>query len=967
MELLQERLAEAGLSSASKEAVDTRLGGGGEEADEIGLLAARLSLDWVHELCDTLVECGGPACVADVCATEGISERELLALVLALQQRGGAIALAAFRLHVASASHARLHALVLVGFVRACRALNGGSAKGDRRAHRRTDANADADEPSAPAPVALVATLRALRDALRSADPLPADPALSVAEGVCELLRSGALGDDRACADDAFDVLGCLLPEHAQAVFRALVPMIALTLDGASSTAVSRRASALQNGAVRFACDALAAAGGDDDSHGSGAVLDAALALVQHAITSTPDKADFRSAVSTAAGAIAACMPDAYAARYVDFGARLGRVAKQQHRLMACELALDVLGSSALSHVDRAALADVLLAGARDKSTSVRARAVAAVGALVERSGDDRADADGTCARALELLEACAAERPDARVDDLMVAAVAAAGASSLALSPESGAHDVRRAERAAAAGATSAWPALRRALVRRCRDAKPVVRRAAVSALGALALAADADGAVDGDGEAVESLSARCRDTSLAVRKSAAAALGTLASRAAERCAPVAAAAECVGSAWLAAVAPLVADGEASVREQSCGALCAGLLAPLAAKGAPERAALAWRVLASCDRNTAEHLRCACAALARAPNALPRGLCAALQGAVHARAAPDGEPLTPAARAAAWAMLEELAASKPHAKDMRAAELVAEWTGRHTGAPRAAPRSTDDVDALGSLHVVVQLSRAKLLPRAACEALVPGLRAVLVAERPSPQLARAVAHAYAAASAAVGVAPAAAWAEVVARCERALCAGARAHARCDGSASDAAGGGSADAGCTPLSGRGTDETLFLAFLAGEVGLLCPPHTATGEDVLPDRLVRALEAEAVPPRADASARARAGSPAALVDSERVALQAQAIVALGKLAASRAALGKRLVPMLVSELHESSCAAVRNNCLFVLADLLTHLTVSSAAARVRAPSAHRTTPLTRARRAPRARRVGRRWR
>lgn len=929
LEALVERVREAGLAGVGKDVVGERVGGGGEDTDELGLVAARFSPESIDELCDALLECGGAACLPDMSAMCGVGERELLALVLALQQRGSPLAFQAFRLHVATTPRARLNALVLVGFVRACRALNkapGGAGPG-------VDA--------APPDGALDAVLRELRDALRIGERLALDSAQSVTEAACELLRSGQLVE-ASSKQDAFDVLGCLLPEHAQTVFRALVPMLALTLEGAASATVARDAARLQKMACEFACDALAAAGDEE------AVLHSALALVQHSMTSTPDKADFRAAVAKSASAIVACMPDEHVARFVGFVGRLARNAKPQNRTMACESALEALLAPALAHVPKEALVDVLLEAMRDKSTSVRARAVGALATLVERGAGEEAEAAerGALLRLLEVRSAHLAAALASGTAPTGGGAVGNATASPVALTPEEGSsqqitqqmdgtplllqlivHPAANDEATdGPSGALASSPpacSLRAALIRRCRDSKPVVRKVAVSALTALSLAS-VEPSVDASTLAV--LGARCRDTSLAVRKAAASALATLFEAAAEAPAGGSEAAEAAGRAWLTAVAPLIVDGETSVRELCAGAISSYLLAPIAS-GAPVRASLAWRTLGSCDQPTTEHLRRVCARLAAIAGALPRGLGRALQGCLASRTAPDGEPLGASARAAAWGLLEEIAASKLHAKELRAADLAAAWTAPHSGASTAlvAARALDDVDAVGSLQVVVELSRKGLLARGASEALLPSLKAELLAERASPQLARAVAHAYAAAATTAGLSPKAAWRDIVERCEAAICA------RASGGTPELATGGQ------PSASPAVEAVLARVFLAGEIGLLCAGGEGSIDDPLPARLVRALEAEAVPPRSGALPLFCEASPAQLALAERAALQAQAIVALGKLAASRPALGKRLVPMLVSELHESESAAVRNNCLFVLADLLTHYTVWRTAA------------------------------
>ncbi|KAJ1628452.1 non-SMC mitotic condensation complex subunit 1-domain-containing protein [Pavlovales sp. CCMP2436] len=905
MELVEERFGASGLSEISKDAIDARLGGAGEAGDELGRLAAELTPEWVHELCDGLRACGSAdACMPEVNVRCSVGERELVALVLALQARGGAFGLPAFRLHVATCARARLHALVVVGFVRLCRALN------------LADVDANALAPTN----ALVSLLREVHDALADGAALSVDGAQSVVEAACELLRSGQLKGASSTA--AFDVLACLLPDHAQTVFQALVPMLALAVEG--GRAAARDASELQKHTAQFACAALAL--GDDER-----VLNGTQALVQHAMTSAPDRTESRGAVSRAACSIIGVMPPDHVVRYAAFVGRLARNAKPQLRLMACDAVVEALACDALAPTDEHRLLKLLLVGTRDKSTTVRARAVGALGTVIERF----AAAPGGRLAGLEAA-ATAAAAPAAA--SLSSAAAGCPAASPIALAPTAATEEeeseatlmsvdgtptlavVPAFAAASDAEANPANSALRRALASRCRDAKPVVRRLAVGALSALALAA-ADGAADA--EAAQMLSDRCRDTSLAVRKASASALGALFEKAAAK--GTAQAAVAVGRAWLASVAPLVTDVETTVRESVAQALGSSLIEPIA-RGPAARAALCWRVLGGCDRAASEQVRRALGRMALA-GAVPKGLAKALQAALAARGA-GTEPLTPAARTAAWALLEELAASKAHAKEIKADALVCAWAEPTAGAsPSPAGGggggAAEDADALGALNVLVQLSKLGLLPAGASGALLPRLRALLLGGAASPALSRAVAHAYAAANAAVGVPAGQAWAEVIERCEMAICAHVSARGRATADGSD-------ELGCTPALSSGAqavEDVLARVFLAGEVGLLCEGQERAS-DPLPERLVRALEAEAVHA---ASGRASAASPAAAADAESVALQAQAVVALGKLCGSRAWLAKRLVPMLVTELHESASPAVRNNCLFVLADLLTQYT------------------------------------
>jgi hypothetical protein len=892
MDFVEERFGCIGLASVRKDVIAERCSGGGSTSDELGRLTSELTAEWVDELSDALLACGGSASTHAVNAACGVGEREMLALVLALQQRSSALSLAAFRLHVVTSPRARLHDLVLVGFVRAMRALNAPPQGAD----------ADGGMPTA---AALECALRELRDALAAGASLPADPAQTLIEAACEILRSGLLGAERG-RQHVFDTLGCLLPEHATMVFRALVPMVALTFDGASATAVAREATNLQRQAAEFVTHTLASCGAGDEP-----VLDAAHALVQHAMTAVPDKAEYRAGVSRAATAIVSCMTDDHVGRYFAFVGRLARNGKPQLRTVACDGALDALCADSLVHAPRERLYGVLLCSTRDKSTTVRARAVGALAALLERCPPGERV---LLVRALETAAAPPRQQPP-HVDSEEVDAGTDAGSTALVCAP-SPAHD-----------APAPAVALRALLVTRCRDTKPIVRKLAVSALCALATA---EGGADG--ATLEVLGVRCRDTSLAVRKAAALALGALFDAAA------AGDAAAVGGAWLSSLAALSADVEASVRELAAGALCGGLFEPLALGAKSPRAAVAWAVLDASEREGALQLRRVCAQLAKG-GGLPKGLGKALQRSVGEGASSDGEPLGVRARAAAWGLLEELAASRAHCKEIQVDAIASQWAQLRAGA--AAAHSAAEVDALGALNTLVQLARHGLLPASASEALVPGLHDELLACRASPALCRSIAHAYAAACAAVGKSPKQAWARVLAACETAL--GAHASARGRAEALDGVLGGETPAGALAVGG-----VLTQVFLVGEIALLCDAAAAAGSsaaDVVGESLVRALEAEAVPRGSER-----------VTCAERIALQAQAIVSLGKLCGARAALAKRLVPMLVLELHESASPAVRNNCLFVLADLIKQYTVrrepAHARTRARTRGVGRTRSLTR---------------
>jgi condensin-2 complex subunit D3 len=406
-----------------------------------------------------------------------------------------------------------------------------------------------------------------------------------------------------------------------------------------------------------------------------------------------------------------------------------------------------------------------------------------------------------------------------------------------------------------------------------RCADEKGGVRRAALAALEAVALATHALPRDD-----VAALAAACGDALLSVRRAAHGALCRL--LAAQPDAPG------LAHAWLTAALPLTADTEPSVSDRALDALDDMLLAGLAAAGKRGAAAVGAAAVADALLRALADAHDALPPLADAIAALARR--GRIKGAALTALQVRLRGVSPGARdaAGAWALLGELTEACPSAADVPF--LGRAW--QHAVASRA-PTAT-------LLRAVAHAAPAFAPDAAAALAAQLEARVAAFALPPDEAAAHLRALAPLAARAAGGAAgdAASAWAS---RLLRAACDALEAHLSCRHTGAAAASAATA-----------------ALFAAGATALLSP-SAVRGELVT---LVQALVA--------GGAEGGSGSGVGGATCADDALSAHAWATLSKLCLADERLAKRCVPLFVRELSSGArrSAAVRNNLLLGLSDL-----------------------------------------
>ena len=414
-----------------------------------------------------------------------------------------------------------------------------------------------------------------------------------------------------------------------------------------------------------------------------------------------------------------------------------------------------------------------------------------------------------------------------------------------------------------------------------RARDEKGGVRRAALGALEAVALATGAVSPAD-----MAAAAGGCSDSLLSVRKAAHGALCRL--LAAHPDAPG------LAATWLTHALPLVGDAEPGVCEPALDAAEQLLLGGIAAWGKRGASASAsacvadalLRALGTADAACTAAVASAVAALARRGRVKPATL-AALQARL------GGTSFDAAEAPGAWVLLAEVTEAIPSAADT--AFLQAAWDAVRTA---GGPTTVSPAVVPSLLRAVA--AAAPRFGEAAAAAMAGQLeRAVTAQFTLAPAVAAAHLRACAAlANQARGAGATAGWAGRV--------FGAAA------SALEPLVSASGMAGAPQQVRPQAESSARGALLAAGTVALLAPGAVPGELVT---LVQALVA----------ATDGASSPAA----SGVAPHAWA--ALTKLCLADERLAKRCVPLFVRELSASKCPAVRNNLLVGLADLCVHYT------------------------------------
>jgi len=426
----------------------------------------------------------------------------------------------------------------------------------------------------------------------------------------------------------------------------------------------------------------------------------------------------------------------------------------------------------------------------------------------------------------------------------------------------------------------TSCCPLTSAALRRRVVDPKSVVRRAAVTLLEArvdLFVQLPIEFAhVDLEAD-LAALATRCRDASVLVRKQALDSVsGLVAGGAGEE----------AMHAWATRCLPLVRDAEPSVAERAIDTVGALVLEPLVARRHAMGAESA-RLLRLISDDALQHLQWTCKSLARRkPSGLPAGLLKALVGMLDAAAA-AGTPLG----AAEWVVLEEAAAAQPstaHAGALVAAydrAVGAGWDEQAGGAMRALRRLAPHLAAEDAVGLEDKLLAA--LARA-------GAPIALAGDMVRTAAALAQQRGTAGETWQAGVL-AAAHERIVPLVQRRL----------------AEGPGAVPRG--PLR-----EIVCAVFVIGELSL----QQGSNGSKVSTKVANTLQALLTPTEARVPG---ALAPELLPEGEEE-LQGHVVLALGKLAVNDSALAAKVVPLFLRELERSQSAVRRNNILLALSDL-----------------------------------------
>lgn len=805
-------LASLGLRDVDPGVIDawTRGQGGGGAMDNDPLLVAISALPegWLAELVHLAQSCSSHTGFKQALAACGIEDRHLLAFVVAIQTCAKPMALDAFRLHLAHATHFKLYAPVLASFESSAPALCDGCA--DRATSICADiacALASGLKPCAEDVTALTAALAGLPVADRE--------------------------DSRAAAEHALEEL---LAVDAPHTIKGLLPC------------VRAAHTPLLNVAVDALCKALADRVVDD------ATLSASQALMQHAVISTADRADARAAVARAMCRVALCLPEQPQARYVAFVDRLSRNPKASLRQAALEgasclwRALDADATDA-----RERMAMVVVNGARDKAAQIRARALGAITAALNAAAPPDVATVGPSSPSHPP--------PASHLSSLVRAATASPGALSATV---------------ASRLASPAVDGLARLILVRCQDSKATVRRAAAVAIGLIVtrlvvddgVQARSDGLFDAGCQLLEAL---CRDPSPAVRRAGAQALTLVLGRAVPHADGAAESrVRRLMRSWLSAAVPLAWDTETSVQTAGRQMVRHAFLDALEEAGG---AAADMLIDEAAQPSCAAPLRRALAALVKAGAVPPASTAALVRRAASAATAPAAD--------LAWDLLQEVTASAAIAANVDVNAVVAarseRWTGPLGTLANLAQHGLLDAKVA---KVLLDEARARLCPEAldAASALRRGLvRAVAAfAEAAGEALAPVLDVAMEAAAA------------VLARSE---------------------------ASTTGADAPDTVGVSWALLVAGDVAMAAPGRVADA----PVRAMQLIAIGSAVERPDAGARAPSAFPGAV--------QAEAMLALGRVCTGDVSRAKQLVPLFVRELRASPLAAVRNNALFVLADLV----------------------------------------
>ena len=352
---------------------------------------------------------------------------------------------------------------------------------------------------------------------------------------------------------------------------------------------------------------------------------------LQHLCVSVPDRAEWRRVLVRHIVDLLLPSASAILAPFSLFVSRLSRNAKPALRTVAVELAALLLASlsATVAAVEMTTLTSLLLARCSDRSSGVRAKALTEVAAVLEAGEKDTAllqllltAVEGAAEEEEEEAEAeqsgsVILSTPSQRQSHLALATPLELYTPATSASFASSLHSVSIPVSPAAVASLPARSLLR-LLHRRAADARPAVRRAAISGLqqlltARLSLPALLPGVSSAD---LQLLYDGCSDSSSMVRK---AALGSLSS--VLRCYD---SDEVMQRVWAGAVLPLVEDAEASVKEKAVSSAqemivdrC--LVALQGRQQAGQSAAAVWKVLSCLDSTMLRFLHVAIACMLKA------------------------------------------------------------------------------------------------------------------------------------------------------------------------------------------------------------------------------------------------------------------------------------------------------------------------------------------------------------
>lgn len=429
-----------------------------------------------------------------------------------------------------------------------------------------------------------------------------------------------------AVVEMGFAWLGALLRGNFGSGFEARIETLGfiwkhlvrslLHVDGDAGTGTGAKAGTMRAGAVEFIVQVIRYELGREHSAPgfSAAFADSVHALLQHVAVGVDDRAKQREQVIKSLAAILHALPGEHWLRFSSFVDKLSRNAKISQRMFAVEMASTLVGLARAASLPEPAggsarladLASTLTANALktlvsrmcDKSPKTRARAISALAGAVEQAASVTAQATTS----ITGVKASVSERD--RLCTQASLAVLGFGANERS----AGGASMMQVDGDQAAVPTEhmlVW--LRQTLQRRLDDAKALVRRGAVQLACALArlatrLTCDSERNVR---SLAMLLGAACRDASPLVRKAAVEALCEVTREAHE-----AGALGALAELWSETVLPLIVDSESSVADRCLEAVQALLLDRLIAADAGS--ALAWRLLDALQPSARAYLDCA-------------------------------------------------------------------------------------------------------------------------------------------------------------------------------------------------------------------------------------------------------------------------------------------------------------------------------------------------------------------